>query len=69
MDSPSFPDYVVDFVVYHEMLHHVCPSYYDKKGYHHIHSKEFKEKEQEFKHFNLASDWIKRNQNNFFTYF
>ena len=41
MDTPAFPDYVVSFVIYHEMLHHVCPSYYDKNGRHQIHSKEF----------------------------
>lgn len=68
MDSPSFPDYVIDFVVYHEMIHHVCPAYYDDNGRHHIHSKEFKEREQQFKHFDLANDWIKKNQGNLFTY-
>lgn len=59
LDSPSFPDYVVEYVVYHEMLHHVCPSYYDKKGIHRVHSKEFKAREIEFRHFSLAQKWIK----------
>lgn len=58
LDSPSFPDYLVYFVVYHEMLHHVCPSYYEK-GVHRIHTKEFKEREKAFKHFDLAQNWIK----------
>ena len=66
LDSPSFPDYVVSYVVYHEMVHYVCPSYFDTNGYHQIHSKEFKEKEEEFLHYNLAQEWIKKNQANFF---
>jgi hypothetical protein len=60
LDSPSFPDYLVSYVIYHEMLHHVCPSYY-KNGVHHVHTKEFKEREKEFEHFDLAQDWIKTN--------
>ena len=59
LDSPSFPDYLVSYVVYHEMVHHVCPSYYDERGIHRVHSKEFKAKEKEFKYFALAQEWIK----------
>lgn len=66
LDSPSFPDYFVSYVVYHEMLHHVCPSYVDAKGQHHIHSKEFKEKETAFRYYGLAQKWIKDNQACFF---
>lgn len=66
LDSPSFPDYFVSYVVYHEMLHHVCPSYFDAKGQHHIHSKEFKEREVQFKYFDLAQKWIKDNEAIFF---
>lgn len=66
LDSHIFPDYVVDFVVYHEMLHHVCPSYVDEKGITRIHSKAFKEKESHFKEFSRAQKWIKTNQTHFF---
>lgn len=66
LDSPSFPDYFVAYVVYHEMLHHVCPAYYDGNGHHHIHSKEFKERELLFSHYNLAQQWIEENQCCFF---
>jgi hypothetical protein len=58
LDSPSFPDYLVSYVIYHEMLHHVCPSYYEN-GMHRIHTREFKEREKEFEHFDLAQNWIK----------
>ncbi len=60
LDSSVFPDYIVNYVVYHEMLHHVCPSYYDEKGIHRIHSKEFKEREELFKEFNQAQSWLKQ---------
>lgn len=67
LDSPSFPYYLVAYVVYHEMVHHVCPPYFDTKGQHHIHTKEFKEKEGLFRHFHLAQDWIKKNKEKFFS--
>ncbi len=62
LDSLSVPDYVVAFVIYHEMLHHVCPAYIDKKGMNRVHSREFKALEQKFHHFDLAQMWIKENQ-------
>lgn len=62
LDSPCFPDYLVSYVIYHEMLHFVCPSYYDEKGIHRIHGKEFKEREMLFEHYNLAHTWIKEHQ-------
>lgn len=61
MDSERFPDYVIKFVVYHEMLHYVSPSYYDEKGVHRIHSKEFKALERKFSHYKAAQAWIKDN--------
>jgi hypothetical protein len=66
LDSPSFPDYVVAYVVYHEMVHHVCPSYYDENGNHRVHSKEFKEQELKFKYFDLAQKWIEDHSNYLF---
>lgn len=66
LDSPSFPDYLVSYVVYHEMLHHVCPAYFDDKGQHQIHSKEFKAQEGLFCYYDLAQKWIEKNQANFF---
>lgn len=66
LDSPSFPHYLVAYVIYHEMVHHVCPPYFDANGQHHIHTKEFKEKEALFRHFELAQEWIHKNKENFF---
>lgn len=66
MDNPFFPEYFVKFVIYHEMLHHVCPSYYDIRGKHHIHSKEFKEKEKQYKDYKLSKLWLKKHYDKLF---
>lgn len=66
LDSPSFPYYLVAYVVYHEMVHHVCPPYFDANGQYHIHTKEFKAMEEQFRYFDLAQEWIKNNKGNFF---
>lgn len=61
VDSSFFPEYVIKFIIYHEMIHHVSPSYYDDKGVHRIHSKEFKELEKKFRDYSISQAWIKRN--------
>lgn len=66
LDSPKFPEYLVAYVIYHEMLHHVCPSYYDKEGKHRIHTKEFKKMEQKFLEYKQAQEWIKKNKESLF---
>ncbi len=66
MDSDHFPDYFVNYVIYHEMLHYTCPSYVDENGNKHIHSKIFKEKEREFRYYQHAQQWIKENQHYLF---
>ena len=69
LDSPAFPDYLVAYVIYHEMLHHVCPSYYDEKGIHRVHNKEFKERELLFPYYHQAQNWIKKHQEGLFNIF
>lgn len=66
LDSHEFPEYLVLYVIYHEMLHHVCPSYYDEAGKHRIHNKEFKKMEQKFTMYNQAQNWIKKNKEKLF---
>lgn len=66
LDNPTYPDYIVAYIVYHEMVHHVSPPYYNEKGQYIIHTKQFKELESRYKYFDLAQDWIKRNRANFF---
>jgi len=66
LDQPTFPDYLLSFVIYHEMLHHVCPGYVDDGGMHHIHTKEFKKREVLFQHYEKAQRWIKEHPDQFF---
>lgn len=68
IDNTYFPEYIVEYVIYHEMLHYVCPTYVDEKGQKHIHSKAFKEREKEFRHFKRAQQWIRDNQNYLFNH-
>ncbi len=62
LDNQHFPTYFIAYVIYHEMLHHVCPAYVDENGYKHIHSQAFKEHEKRFKYFKEAQQWIRDNQ-------
>ncbi len=66
LDSPAYPEYVVAFVVYHEMVHHVCPPYIDEKGLNRVHTQEFKAREKCYRHYDLAQRWIKAHHNCFF---
>lgn len=66
LDSAQFPEYLVSFVIYHEMLHCVCPPYVDQNGRNHIHSKQFKRLEAQFEKYELAEKWIEKNIDNFF---
>lgn len=62
LDNLSVPDYVIKFVIYHEILHHTCPAHVDSKGTLHMHDKMFKKREEEYQHFQLAQEWIEENQ-------
>lgn len=67
LDTPNFPEYFVEYVIYHEMLHYVCPTYVDEKGQKHIHSKAFKARERKFKHFDMAQQWMRKHHNDLFS--
>lgn len=66
LDNPEIPEYMVSYVIYHEMLHNVYPSYTDEKGRRRIHHKEFKEKEAKYKYYEMAQNWIEKNRKNLF---
>lgn len=59
LDCKEVPQKIVEFVIYHEMLHAYSPSYFDEKGVHHVHSKEFKLLEKKFKYYDEAQEWIR----------
>jgi hypothetical protein len=60
LDDKGVPRFVVEYVVYHEMLHIKHPTKY-VNGRRYMHTPEFKRDEQEFAFFDEAEDWIERN--------
>jgi len=59
LDSPQVPLYFIEFIVYHEALHAVCPPRMDASGRAFIHTREFREKERQFPQFEAAKKWEK----------
>lgn len=59
LDDERVPLYFVEFIVYHEALHAVCPAKVDANGRCLVHTKEFREKEKLFPQFSLAKEWEK----------
>ncbi|MFZ0961957.1 MAG: SprT-like domain-containing protein [Terriglobia bacterium] len=58
LDSPSVPRYLVEYVVYHEMLHIRFPV--ERRGQRRVvHSREFREAEKRFPKYELACRQIK----------
>lgn len=62
LDNPNVPEFFIRYVIFHEMVHHTCPSYVDNEGKKHIHSREFRAAERQFKQFDSAQKWIKEHQ-------
>jgi hypothetical protein len=56
LDRAWVPRYFVQFILYHEMLHHVLPSSRGN-GRALIHPPEFREREQQFRHYERAIQW------------
>jgi predicted metal-dependent hydrolase len=60
-DSPKVPQQVIEFLVYHEMLHILFPVK-TKNGRRRIHSKELKKTEQKFPEYDKINQWINKNR-------
>lgn len=60
LDDKKVPEFVVEFVVYHEMLHIFHPTQI-KNGRRYHHTNEFKSDEEKFENFHEAEDWIDKN--------
>lgn len=60
LDSAAVPRYVVESVVYHEMLHIHHPTKH-VNGRRYNHTAAFKRDERRFEHFDKAEQWIERN--------
>lgn len=68
LDNAHVPRYVIKFVIYHEMLHAVCQSYIDQKGWVRAHGQNFTSREEQFQHYALAKNWLRRHQMHFFSH-
>ena len=56
LDRPEVPGYVMEWIIYHEMLHHVLPI--EKSGgRNHYHTRKFRMLERAFKDFEKAKRW------------
>jgi hypothetical protein len=66
LDHRTIPEYVISFVVYHEMLHNVLPPYIDETGLRRIHSKEFKKEERVFHDYERAQQWLIQHRHSIF---
>jgi hypothetical protein len=60
LDDPLVPFYFIEFIVYHEMLHAVCPSQMDICGRRSVHTAEFRKRERQFPQFKEATEWGKK---------
>jgi len=62
LDNLQIPRYFVSYVIYHEMLHFVCPPEVDQAGCHRIHNTTFKQRESLFAEYQEAQEWLKQNK-------
>ncbi len=60
LDTPNTPHYVVEYVVYHEMLHIHHPTKH-VNGRRYNHTAAFKRDEQKFVYYAEAERWVERN--------
>lgn len=61
LDHSSVPRYVVESVVYHEMLHAALPATRGTDGRRRLHPPEFRRREREFPEYERAERWISSN--------
>ncbi len=63
LDARQVPKYVVEFVVFHEMLHIFHPTIH-RSGRRYNHTPAFRRNEKQFAYFEEAENWIERNVKN-----
>ncbi|MDD5308738.1 MAG: hypothetical protein PHU25_15580 [Deltaproteobacteria bacterium] len=60
LDAPDVPDYVLDWIVYHELLHHVLPVE-EADGRKRYHTRRFRTLEKAFARYDEARAWERAN--------
>jgi hypothetical protein len=61
LDHERVPRYFVEWIVFHEMLHHVCRARRMGDGRRCVHTPEFVARERTFHHFKRAQRWEQQN--------
>jgi predicted metal-dependent hydrolase len=56
LDAPFVPDYMLEWVIYHEVLHHVLPVE-EHRGRRRYHTTQFRALERGFNHYEKAQAW------------
>ncbi|EQA37114.1 SprT-like family protein [Leptospira inadai serovar Lyme str. 10] len=64
LDHPDIPEFVLEHVVHHEILHHLFPVQRNKNR-NIIHGWEFKRKEREYDRYEEAAHWLKTSYHSF----
>lgn len=62
LDARKVPEFVVEYIVFHEMLHIHHPTVHHN-GRRYNHTPAFRKDEQKFRHYREAEDWIEQNVN------
>lgn len=57
-NHPAIPQYAIESVLYHEMLHIDCPPI-EGKTRRNVHHKEFRRRERLFDHYDRWQNWLK----------
>jgi hypothetical protein len=57
LDRKRVPQYIVDFIMYHELLHTFVPVEY-KNGKRIVHTKEFRDREKHYHYYQKAQKWL-----------
>ena len=60
LDDKKVPEFVVEYIVFHEMLHIFHPTVH-QNGRRYNHTPAFRRDERKFRHFEEAESWIERN--------
>lgn len=66
LDSPRVPQYVVETILHHEMLHAMIPPKKATNGHLLVHTPEFRKRELVFPHFQQTKTWLRDHSSFFF---
>ncbi|MEO6787567.1 MAG: hypothetical protein ABI318_15680 [Chthoniobacteraceae bacterium] len=65
LDRQFVPQWYLEYVVFHEMLHAVVPDRYDPAGRRIVHHEGFLERERRFRHYRRSRAWEEENLGRF----